>query len=104
MPLASIRSSPSSAPVCGRGNSRISIFCASTCTAARTVPLIGSAFLLLLAEHPLREAGGYRGVVPLGITVLVDDDAAYVLACFQVLVGLVDLLQLVSAADQLVQL
>src|ERR1700730_3927581 len=78
MPLASTRSSPSSGPVCGRGNSRSSIWRGPTCTAARTMSAIRS--------------------------ILVDDNAADVLAVLQVLVGLVDLVEAVAAGDQLVEL
>src|SRR5215207_9676489 len=79
MPLASTRSSPSSGPTFGRGNSRSSICRGPTCTAARTVSLICRS-------------------------VLVHDDAADVLAGVEVGVGLVHLVERVRAADQLVEL
>src|SRR5258708_34122829 len=78
MPLASTRSSPSSLPVAGRGNSRSSICRGATWTAARTMSAICS--------------------------VLLNDHAADVLAVFEILAGLVDFLQPVPARDQLVQL
>src|SRR4030081_3804619 len=78
MPLASTRSSPSSGPVCGRGNSRSSICRGPTCTAARTMSAIR--------------------------TVLVHHHAADVLAVLQILVGLVDLVEAVAAGGQLVGL
>src|SRR5260221_13721854 len=78
MPLASTRSSPSSGPVSGRGNSRSSICRGATWTAAPTMSAICS--------------------------VLLNDHAADVLAGFEILVGLVDFLQPVPASDQLVQL
>src|SRR5215469_17936702 len=47
---------------------------------------------------------GYGGSPPRVISVLVDDDAADVLAVVHVLVALVDLVELVPAGDQLIEL